>query len=60
MRSNTLKSRKNIWKSLVAMLALSVIVMPAFAKPVNKIITIAAIRRSPAKQLKNDDLHFSS
>lgn len=58
MRSNTLKSRKNTWRSLVAMLVLSVIVVPAFAKPVNKIITIAGHQKISGKQLNNDAYTF--
>jgi len=58
MRSALLNSRMNGWKSLVAVLALAVIVMPVFAKPVTKIITLVADQKIAGKQLKHDDYTF--
>lgn len=50
--------RTNGWKSIVAVAALAMIVTPAFAKPVTKIITIAANQKIAGKELKNDDYTF--
>jgi hypothetical protein len=50
--------RMNSWKSIVAVAALAMIVTPAFAKPVMKIITIAANQKIAGKELKNDDYTF--
>jgi hypothetical protein len=58
MRSNVSKSRMNSLKSLIAVLALGVLVMPAFAKPVSKVITIVDNQKIAGKQLKNDDYTF--
>jgi hypothetical protein len=48
----------NRWKSLIAVLALAVIVMPVFAKPVTKIITLSGSEKFAGKELKSDDYTF--
>ena len=58
MTSNPAKSRRNIWRSLVAVLALVVITAPAFAKPVTKVITIADHQKISGKRLENDAYTF--
>jgi len=50
--------RTNRWKSAVAVLALAIVVTPAFAKPVVKTITIAANQKIAGKELKSDDYTF--
>jgi hypothetical protein len=50
--------RKNSWKSLFAVLTLAVLVMPAFAKPETRIITINGTTKIAGKELKNDDFAF--
>jgi hypothetical protein len=50
--------RTNRWKSVVAVLALAMIVTPVFAKPVMKTVTIAANQKIAGKELKNDDYTF--
>ncbi len=50
--------RKNSWKSVVAVLALAMIVSPAFAKPVSRVITMAADQKIAGKQLNHDDYTF--
>jgi hypothetical protein len=50
--------RRNTWKSLVAVLALTVLVMPAFATPITKIITINGTDKVAGKVLKNDNYTF--
>jgi hypothetical protein len=51
--------RKNGWKSVVAVLALAIIVSPAFAKPVSRVITMAADQKIDGKQLNHDDYTFT-
>jgi hypothetical protein len=58
MRNNAPKSRRSNWKSLAALLALAVIVTPAFAKPITKVITIAEHQKIAGKQLNNDAYTF--
>jgi hypothetical protein len=50
--------RKNSWKFLFAVLALAVLVMPAFAKQIQKIITVPGTQTVAGKELKNDDYTF--
>jgi hypothetical protein len=50
--------RTNRWKSVVAVLALAMMVTPAFAKPVSKTITIGANQKIAGKELKSDDYTF--
>jgi len=52
--------RSNIWKSVLAVLVLAVLVMPAFANPITitKTITINGTERVAGKELKNDDYTF--
>ena len=50
--------RKNGWKSVVAVLALATIVSPAFAKPISRVITMAADQKIAGKQLNHDDYTF--
>jgi hypothetical protein len=58
MRSNTLKSRRNIWRSFAAVLALAALVAPAFAKPVTKVINIVDHQKIAGKQLNNEAYTF--
>jgi hypothetical protein len=58
MPNNIRKSRRNSWKSVAAFLALAVMVAPAFAKPITKIITIAEHQKIAGKQLNNDVYTF--
>jgi hypothetical protein len=58
MRCNATKYRRNTWRSLAAVLALAMIVAPAFAKPVTKVITIADHQKISGKQLNNDEYTF--
>jgi hypothetical protein len=50
--------RTNRWKSVIAVIALAMIVTPAFAKPVTKTITILANQKIAGKELKSDDYTF--
>ncbi|HEY4838732.1 MAG TPA: hypothetical protein VIH72_09000 [Candidatus Acidoferrales bacterium] len=50
--------RKNGWKSVVAVLALVMMVSPAFAKPISRVITMAADQKIAGKQLNHDDYTF--
>lgn len=50
--------RKNSWKSLFAVLALAVLVMPVFAKTETRIITINGTTKIAGKELKNNDFAF--
>jgi hypothetical protein len=58
MPINAPKSRRSFWKSLAALLALAVIVSPAFAKPITKVITVIEHQKIAGKQLNNDDYTF--
>jgi hypothetical protein len=58
MPNNIRKSPRNTCRSLAALLALAVIVAPAFAKPVSKVITIAEHQKIAGKQLNNDAYTF--
>lgn len=49
---------KNSRKFLFAILALAVMVMPAFAKTETRIITISGTTKIAGKELKNDDFAF--
>jgi hypothetical protein len=50
--------RRNTWKSLVAVLALALMVMPVFAKPESKIITLTEPQKFAGKQLREGDYTF--
>src|ERR1019366_3980438 len=50
--------RMNRWRSLLSVLALAVLAMPAFGKPVMKTITISDSRKIAGKELKNNDYTF--
>ena len=50
--------RTNRWKSVIAVLALAFIVMPVFAKPVSRVITMVADQKIAGKQLNHDDYTF--
>jgi hypothetical protein len=50
--------RSNSWKSLLAVVALAVMVMPAFAKPVSKIITLTSTEKFAGKELREGDYTF--
>jgi hypothetical protein len=50
--------RSNSLKSLAAVVALAVMVMPAFAKPESKIITLAEPEKFAGKQLREGDYTF--
>jgi hypothetical protein len=50
--------RKISWKSLVAVMALAVMVMPAFAKPESKIITLTSTEKFAGKELREGDYTF--
>ena|SRR5579864_3423492 len=50
--------RMNGWKSVAAVLALAVIVTPAFAKPVSRMIAINENQKIAGKELKTDDYKF--
>ncbi len=50
--------RRNTLKSLVAVLALAVIVTPAFAKPESKIITLTSTQKFAGKELREGDYTF--
>jgi hypothetical protein len=50
--------RSNTWKSLLAVLALTMLVTPAFAKSIQRIITINGSEKVAGKELKNDDYTF--
>jgi hypothetical protein len=48
----------SIWKSLSMVLMIAMLVIPAFAKPVMKTITISDSRKIAGKELKNNDYTF--
>jgi hypothetical protein len=50
--------QRNSWKSVAAVLALAIIVSPVFAKPVSRVITMAADQKIAGKQLNHDDYTF--
>jgi hypothetical protein len=50
--------RSNSLKSLVAVLAMAVMVMPAFAKPETKIITLSSTEKIAGKELREGDYMF--
>jgi hypothetical protein len=50
--------RTNRWKSAVAVLALAIMVTPAFAKPVSRVITMVAEQKIAGKQLNHDNYTF--
>ena len=50
--------RNNSLKSLLAVLALAMLVTPAFAKPETRIITIDGTEKIAGKELKNDVFAF--
>jgi hypothetical protein len=48
----------NSWKFLIAVLVLAVLVLPVFAKPVSRVITMVAEQKIAGKQLNHDDYTF--
>jgi hypothetical protein len=50
--------RRNTMKYFLVVAALAVLVMPAFAKPVQRIITVNGTQKVAGKELKNDDYTF--
>ena len=50
--------RMNRWRSFVSVLALSVLVLPAFAKPIVKTITLTSNQKLAGKELKSDEYTF--
>ena len=58
MPNNIPKSLRNTCRSIAVLLALAVIIAPAFAKPVTKVISIAEHQKIAGKQLNNDAYTF--
>jgi hypothetical protein len=50
--------RLNRWKSVVVVAALAMIVTPAFAKPISRVITMVGDQKIAGKQLTHDDYTF--